>query len=65
MTYYRTPWRTWFAWRPVRTIDRRIAWLRPIQRCTYSYEAPGMKIQTWVSYRVKGTTWTVTHRVTG
>lgn len=26
------PWVNWFAWRPVKTWDRRWAWLRPIQR---------------------------------
>jgi hypothetical protein len=28
-----TPWRKWFAWRPVKVMDERWTWLRQIYRC--------------------------------
>jgi hypothetical protein len=27
-----TPWHWWYAWRPVRSIDGRLLWLRTIKR---------------------------------
>jgi len=27
-----TPWWRWFAWRPIRTLDRGWVWLRPVWR---------------------------------
>lgn len=29
------PWHRWFAWRPVRTVDRGLRWLRPLWRRRY------------------------------
>lgn len=29
------PWFRWFAWRPVRTMDRGWRWLRPVWRRRY------------------------------
>lgn len=32
MTTLRTPWHSWFAWRPVKTINHRWAWATWVDR---------------------------------
>ena len=41
------PWFRWFAWRPVRTVDRGYRWLRPVwrRRCQSKSYLDGPTVQ--------------------
>lgn len=45
-----TPWKRWFAWRPVRTEQQTRVWLRPTWRRRY-YPAP------WFIMEAQGGWW--------
>lgn len=38
-----TSWKPWFAWRPVKTMDKKWTWLRSVYRCelcaTWAYRS--------------------------
>ena len=43
------PWHVWFAWRPIRTTDGRLMWLRRVlrRRCQMHDYLPGPLDQFW------------------
>ena len=44
-----SPWRTWFAWRPVRTVAGQLVWLRKIYR--RAYEKDYVTHDDWTRYQ--------------
>lgn len=50
------PWCSWFAWRPVRTVDARWAWLRTIWRRRFHTKPylDGPQLKWWIYARADG-----------
>ena len=46
-------WRPWYAWRPVRLQDGRMAWLARVERRPASYVWPILLAPSW-QYRLPG-----------
>lgn len=44
-----TPWKQWFAWRPVRTLSGELAWMRKIYR--RAYEKTYVNHDDWTRYQ--------------
>lgn len=59
MTTLRTPWQSWFAWHPVRLVNRRWTWLtwvdrRLVDEAQLNYYGDGSTLHTaYWEYRRK------------
>ena len=49
------PWHEWFAWRPVRTYDHRLAWMTTVKRRRiqgHEYLSHGAALDQWWQYAI-------------